>query len=258
MRWVEIAVGATNASADAVTSIMIEEGCAGTAIGENSGKLKVESPKPGIPAPQVPHNVKPGSISYGAEAKGCMPDSSDCICAEKSVTVLGYLPVGDTLESRLALIRDRVRALPDFGLELSGEIDIKWVRDAEWATAWKAFFHPLKVGKIVIKPSWEALRGRRWRSSGGDRSGDGVRDGKSSDHSALPHGAAGLHLRRTERSRCRNGLGGFGDCGGEARRRAGRRIGYRFSGCRGREGECRASRAWRRGSDRACRWPQGV
>ena len=120
MRWVEIAVGATDESADAVTSIMTEEGCAGTAINEVSGKLKVESPKSGT-------------------------------------TVLGYLPVDDTLESRLALIRDRVRALPDFGLEVSGEIEVKWVRDEEWATAWKAFFHPLKIGKIVIKPSWEGF-----------------------------------------------------------------------------------------------------
>ena len=74
----------------------------------------------------------------------------------RDVDVLGYLPVDDRLEGRLTGIRDRVRRLPDFGLELgSGAIDVKWVQDEQWATAWKAFFKPLKVGRIVICPSWE-------------------------------------------------------------------------------------------------------
>ena len=111
MRWVEIEVRATDASADAVTNILIEEGCGGTAYNRPSDSI---------------------------------------------TNVLGYLPVDDRLEGRLENIRERVKHLPDFGLELaSDEISIKWVQDEEWATAWKQFFKPMNIGRIVIKPSWE-------------------------------------------------------------------------------------------------------
>ena len=111
MRWVEIEISATDASADAATNILLEEGCGGTAVSRSSDSITI---------------------------------------------VLGYLPVDDRLEGRLVNIRDRVKHLPDFGLELgSDEIGIKFVQDEEWATAWKQFFKPMSIGRIVIKPSWE-------------------------------------------------------------------------------------------------------
>lgn len=116
MRWVEIEIKATDASADAVTNVLIEEGCGGTAYNRPSDLI---------------------------------------------TNVLGYLPVDDRLESRLENIRERIKHLPDFGLELaSDEISIKWVQDDEWATAWKQFFKPMSIGRIVIKPSWEIYEER--------------------------------------------------------------------------------------------------
>lgn len=115
MRWVEISVEATEESADAVTNILMEEGCGGTA-------------------------TCPSSVSS----------------LQSLERVMGYLPVDDRLEQRLDNIRARVKMLPEFGLPLrSDEITIKWVQDEDWATAWKKFFKPLRVGKIIIKPSWE-------------------------------------------------------------------------------------------------------
>ena len=62
----------------------------------------------------------------------------------------------DRLEGRIEGIRAKVRRLPEFGLELaSDEVTINWVQDEEWATAWRQFFKPTHVGRIVIKPSWE-------------------------------------------------------------------------------------------------------
>lgn len=115
MRWVEIAIQATEASVDAVSNVLIEEGCGGAVIGS-----------------------VPGAPTYDANR------------------VAGYLPVDDRLETRLDNIRERVSALPALGLPLvSDEITIVWVEDEEWATAWKKHFKPVRVGRIIVKPTWE-------------------------------------------------------------------------------------------------------
>lgn len=114
MRWVEMTVAATASSADAVTGIMIDEGCGGTAVHGSSASVSDE------------------------------------------VSVIGYLPVDDRLEARLSRISERIRRLPELGLDLvSDELVLKWVEDSDWADGWKQFFKPLHVGKIVVKPSWE-------------------------------------------------------------------------------------------------------
>lgn len=107
MKWVEIAVDAAPESQDAASNVLIEEGCAGTAV-------------------------------------------------ESGARVLGYLPVDDRLEDRLEAIRERVLRLPEFGLPLgSTDISVRFVHDDGWATAWKRFFKPVRIGRIVVKPSWE-------------------------------------------------------------------------------------------------------
>lgn len=115
MRWVEISIDATEASLDAVANILIEEGSGGTVFG-------------------------PTITSANA----------------LSTRVAGYLPVDDRLETRLGTIRERINALPGLGLPLeSDEVTITWVQDEEWATAWKKHFKPVRVGRIIVKPTWE-------------------------------------------------------------------------------------------------------
>lgn len=117
MRWVEISVEATDASVDAVINILVDEGSGGAVIGPT-------------------------------------PDTA----THSSNRVAGYLPVDDRLEARLVRIRERVRLLPSFGLPLqSEEISIAWVEDQEWATAWKKHFKPVRVGRIIVKPTWEEV-----------------------------------------------------------------------------------------------------
>lgn len=113
MRWIEVAVDATDRSVDAVTNILLEEGCGGTAVG----------------------------------------GSSDCVAGAR---VTGYFPADDRAEARLRTISERVRGLPAFGLDLvSEELAIRWVEDTEWLDAWKQFFRPIRVGRILVTPSWE-------------------------------------------------------------------------------------------------------
>lgn len=118
MRWVEIAVMATHASVDAVSNILVEEGCGGAVI-------------------------------------GTLPDNK----TDVGDRVAGYLPVDDRLETRLGNIRERVTALPGLGLPIaSAELTLTFVEDEEWATAWKKHFKPVRVGRIVVKPTWEVFQ----------------------------------------------------------------------------------------------------
>ncbi len=113
MRWVEIALNANPDTEDAITDILISEGCAGTATFS-------------------------------------VPD------ALEDLRICGYLPVDDRLEARLLIIKERAGRLIEYGLSLPDpEVTITWVEDDEWATAWKKYFKPLKLGRIVIKPTWE-------------------------------------------------------------------------------------------------------
>ncbi len=117
MRWIELSVEATAASVDAVSDILVDAGTGGAVI----GKAFADSP-------------------------------------ENPNRVTAYLPVDDRLEERLNRIRDRVRLLPTFGLALeSDEISIDWIEDQEWETAWKKHFKPVRIGRVLVKPTWERV-----------------------------------------------------------------------------------------------------
>ncbi|MGQ9455439.1 MAG: 50S ribosomal protein L11 methyltransferase [Armatimonadota bacterium] len=79
-----------------------------------------------------------------------------CISINGTLSVSGYLPVDDLIESRLEAVRERIRLLPEMGISLpSTQLQINWVEDKDWEESYKAFFKPVRVGKIVVSPSWE-------------------------------------------------------------------------------------------------------
>lgn len=65
--------------------------------------------------------------------------------------VRSYFPVDDRLGERLTRIKERVLVM--IGVEV--ELELKQIREEDWAEAWKQYFKPEHIGKIVIKPSWE-------------------------------------------------------------------------------------------------------
>lgn len=64
--------------------------------------------------------------------------------------VRSYLPVDDRLGERLARIKSRVLKIIK-----EVEFELEQVKEEDWAEAWKQYFKPERIGKIVIKPSWE-------------------------------------------------------------------------------------------------------
>ena len=46
--------------------------------------------------------------------------------------------------------------LQAFGLRPVGALEVREVDDADWTEAWKAFYVPQRIGRVVIVPSWVA------------------------------------------------------------------------------------------------------
>lgn len=71
--------------------------------------------------------------------------------------IIGYLPSDDRLETGLRRIKGALTMLNALGLEgVSEEITLGFVREEDWANAWKAYFKPIRVGRhLIVTPPWE-------------------------------------------------------------------------------------------------------
>jgi ribosomal protein L11 methyltransferase len=65
-----------------------------------------------------------------------------------------YLPVGSETDEQVRRIEGDLWHLQAFGLSPVGELQRTEIAEEDWANAWKEHFHPLKVGRVVIKPTW--------------------------------------------------------------------------------------------------------
>jgi ribosomal protein L11 methyltransferase len=69
-------------------------------------------------------------------------------------TMKAYLPVTPTTDDQVRRIEGALWHLQAFDLSPVGEMQRREIAEEDWANAWKEHFHPLKVGRVVIKPSW--------------------------------------------------------------------------------------------------------
>lgn len=76
---------------------------------------------------------------------------------EAGVTVRGYAPEDAELPALLDDLRRRLAVLREFGIDVPEEPSTRALVEEDWATAWKRFYRPLRVGRrFVVCPSWEA------------------------------------------------------------------------------------------------------
>ncbi len=101
--------------------------------------------------------VAPGGVSVEPgftlvdEGLGAQIDTS------RPATIRAYVPVLDqaAAESAVARVTEALGHLQAFGLRPIGDLRTSVVDEADWAEAWKAHFHVLRIGRrLVIKPSW--------------------------------------------------------------------------------------------------------
>jgi ribosomal protein L11 methyltransferase len=73
--------------------------------------------------------------------------------------IKAYLPAGSDLATKEREIEEALWHLQAFDLSPLGALQRRELDEEDWANGWKEHFHPLRVGRIVIKPTW-----REWDS----------------------------------------------------------------------------------------------
>ena len=133
MKWAEISIQTSHEATEAVAAIFHELGASGVVIED----------------PELVNSYRRSGTWDDCD----IPEDPD----PEVVTIKAYLPVDDYLDDKLRVFEARINDLTLHDLDTGrGCIACREVQDEDWATSWKAYYHPVKVSeRIVIKPSWE-------------------------------------------------------------------------------------------------------
>ena len=127
MKWVELSVEVHPEAVDAVAEVFHSHGTGGVSIDQ-----PIEVDREGEQLPTfVGHPI-----------------------------IKGYLPVGDDLPSQEREIEAALWHLQAFNLSPVGPLQRRELDEEDWANGWKEHFHPVRVGSIVIKPTWREWAAR--------------------------------------------------------------------------------------------------
>lgn len=133
MKWAEISIATTHEATEAVANIFHDVGASGVVIED----------------PQLVNSYRQSGLWDYCD----IPEVLDV----KTVTIKAYLPADETLNDKLIIFKECVDDLIQHDLDKgSGAIECKEIQEEDWASCWKDYFHPIRIGEhIVIKPSWE-------------------------------------------------------------------------------------------------------
>ena len=102
-----------------------------------------------ITSPEAAEAV--GAMMADLRTQGLVEDS----LPPSRVRLRCYLPRSRTLPALLRTLRVRVRSLARFGLDpRPALVRGRLVAARRWATAWRAWARPVRVGRLLITPSW--------------------------------------------------------------------------------------------------------
>ncbi len=134
MKWSEIAIHTTHEATEAVANIFHEAGSSGVII-EDSAEPDRER----------------------EDLFGEIYDLDKDKFPSDGVIVKAYLPMNSFLMETMKDIERLIAELPTYGLNVGrNEIKTSEVDDEDWATAWKKYYHPVKIsGRFTIVPTWE-------------------------------------------------------------------------------------------------------
>lgn len=134
MEWLEVTVTTTAEAVEAVAAKLEALGSAGVVVQDPT--------LPGRRQSESPLDLFPDDLP--------LPDAD---------RVTGYWPAGPEVEERLVVLRRFLAELPGFGLNPgSVTVEVRPRAEAEWAEAWKRFYHAQTIGRVVVCPSWEECR----------------------------------------------------------------------------------------------------
>lgn len=137
MKWNEVKVETASEAVEAVSNILMEAGASGVAIED---ALDIEN--------------------FQSDAYGEILDKTTYTSLTEGALVMAYFPETTFLPEILPFIKESIAHLPEFGLAIGkNEITVSEVSDADWATAWKKYYHPVRISRyLTIVPSWEGYQ----------------------------------------------------------------------------------------------------
>jgi ribosomal protein L11 methyltransferase len=127
--WAEIVISTTREASEAIGEVLANCGCQGVVYDDP------ELYREGLPL-------------------GDLIASDLTQRVGEAYKVIAYLPVDDELERKLARIRTGINRVGEYLPLGSGELTSRRVAEEDWAEAWKAYFKPEIIGRVVIRPSW--------------------------------------------------------------------------------------------------------
>ncbi|MBB5150025.1 ribosomal protein L11 methyltransferase [Ureibacillus thermosphaericus] len=134
VKWTELSVLTTTEAVEAVSNIFHEAGASGVVIEESSELSKNRENQ------------------YG-EIYELNPDDYPA----QGVIVKAYLPASSFLAETIEEIKLAIANLKNFDINVGENILTTCeVHEEDWATAWKQYYHPIKVSeRFTIVPTWE-------------------------------------------------------------------------------------------------------
>ncbi|SIT82431.1 50S ribosomal protein L11 methyltransferase [Edaphobacillus lindanitolerans] len=134
MKWSEIAVHTTNEAAEAVSNILHEAGASGVVIEDSC-------------EPDLEREDRFGEL-YDLDREDYPEDG---------VILKAYLPVSSFLMETIGSLKRKITGLSEYGLDTGrNTVSMSEVDEEDWATSWKAYYHPVKVSRrFTIVPTWE-------------------------------------------------------------------------------------------------------
>lgn len=134
VKWSEISIHTTNEAIEPISNILHEAGASGVVI-EDPFDLTKE------------REDQFGEI-YQLDPKDYPVEG---------VIIKAYLPVNSFLGETVDGIKEAINGLILHNIDIGlNKVSISEVNEEEWATAWKKYYHPVKISeRFTIVPTWE-------------------------------------------------------------------------------------------------------
>lgn len=134
VKWSELSIHTTHEAVEAISNILHEAGASGVVI-EDSMEFARER-----------------QDMFG-EIYALDPNDFPA----KGVILKAYLPVSSFLVETVEEVKLAIKNLSNYGINVGeNEIAISEVNEEDWATAWKKYYHPVKISeRFTIVPTWE-------------------------------------------------------------------------------------------------------
>lgn len=134
MKWYEVSLITSFEASDLLQTMLLEQGAGGVELDD----------------PALLHALE------GQFLEADEPLPRVILPPDRPVVVKAYFHSDPGLMAKVAAVRAWVADLVGRGLVSSTEVGLREVSEDDWASAWKQFFSPIRIGRhLLVVPSWK-------------------------------------------------------------------------------------------------------